>query len=439
MTTSENPAFMGETFEPNPRLHTRQLPKWIELKPLLKFARPQLDLVERRLQKALSIPELRSIARRKAPRSVFDYVDGGSDTECTARRNQEAFAEAELLPEYLGPVANPDLSTRLLGHDLDFPLVFAPTGYTRMMHQEGECAVARVAQRHRIPYTLSTVGTSTIEDVSAAAPEGTNWFQLYLTTDMGFNQQLLERAKRQGCSTVMLTVDTPVAARRLKDIRNGFSIPPSLTLKTILGMAKHPGWAFDKLTTSPITFASLSALAGESIDAVEVADAAFEPTLSYQHLEWLRSQWDGNLLVKGVLSPGNAKRAVETGADGVVVSNHGGRQLDRSPATLSVLPEIREAVGKDAAVLIDSGVTHGADIIAARALGADAVMVGRAYLFGLMAGGERGVQRAVEILKEEYSRSLQLLGLDSTGAIARKHIRTQRVHTYSDDAEGARS
>ncbi|MEU6041776.1 alpha-hydroxy acid oxidase [Actinomadura sp. NPDC047616] len=401
----------------------RQRPRWTELREVLRLRRPTLNPVERRLGAALSIGDLRRVAVRTTPRAVFDYVDGAADAELTARRNRAAFAAVELVPEYLSPVDRPDLSTRLFGREISMPLIFAPTGYTRMMHHEGEAAVARVAARHGLPYTLSTVGTSTVEDVAAAAPGGEHWFQLYLTRDERLNAELLDRALAAGFTTVVLTVDTPVAARHLKDIRNGLTIPPSLTLRTLFGMARYPSWALNKLTTAPITFASLSSMTGGAIDAVRVADVVFEPTLSYRHLAWLRAHWPHRLLVKGILSPRDARRAVETGVDGVIVSNHGGRQLDRTPATLTVLPDIRAELGPDATVILDSGVTHGQDILAAVALGADAVMIGRAYLYGLMAGGERGVERAVTILREEYSRSLQLLGLNSTAAIARHHVR----------------
>ncbi|MEU6662015.1 alpha-hydroxy acid oxidase [Streptomyces sp. NPDC046821] len=403
---------------------TRQRPRWSELRELLQLRRPTLNPVERRLGAALSIGDLRTVAARTTPRAVFDYVDGAADAELTLRRNRDAFAAVDFVPDYLSPVDDPDLSTSVFGHEIAMPLIFAPTGYTRMMHHEGEAAVARVAARNGLPYTLSTVGTSTVEDVAAAAPEGENWFQLYLTRDERLNKELLDRALAAGFTTVVLTVDTPVAARHLKDIRNGLTIPPSLTPRTLLGMARCPSWTLNKLTTSPITFASLSGtMDGGAIDAVRVADVVFEPTLNYEHLAWLRANWPHHILVKGVLSPNNARRAVETGADGVVVSNHGGRQLDRTPATLSVLPAIREELGPDATVILDSGVMHGQDIIAAVALGADAVMIGRAYLYGLMAGGERGVDRAVSILREEYGRSLQLLGLGSTAAIERQHVR----------------
>ncbi|GAA3368186.1 alpha-hydroxy acid oxidase [Streptomyces antimycoticus] len=416
----------------------RQRPRWTELREVLRLRRPTLNPVERRLGAALTIRDLRAVAVRTTPRAVFDYVDGAADAELTARRNRAAFAAVELVPEYLSPVDDPDLSTRLFGREIAMPLIFAPTGYTRMMHHEGEAAVARVAARHGLPYTLSTVGTSTVEDVAAAAPGGEHWFQLYLTRNERLNTELLDRALAAGFTTVVLTVDTPVAGRHPKDMRNGLTIPPSLTLRTLFGMARYPSWALNKLTTAPITFASLSGMSGmsgmsgksgvsgvtgDTIDAVRVADVVFEPTLSYEHLAWLRAHWPHRLLVKGILSPRDARRVVEAGADGVIVSNHGGRQLDRTPATLTVLPEIREELGPDATVILDSGVTHGQDILAARALGADAVMIGRAYLYGLMAGGERGVERAVTILREEYARSLQLLGLNASEAIARHHLR----------------
>ncbi|KOG59448.1 MULTISPECIES: alpha-hydroxy acid oxidase [Streptomyces] len=420
MTVTQSPA--ASAAQKRPRV-ARQRPRWTELREVLRLRRPTLNPVERRLGAALSIDDLRRVAVRTTPRAVFDYVDGAADAEVTARRNRAAFAAVELVPEYLSPVDHPDLSTRVLGREISMPLIFAPTGYTRMMHHEGETAVARVAARHGLPYTLSTVGTSTVEDVAAAAPGGEHWFQLYLTRDERLNAELLDRARAAGFTTVVLTVDTPVAARHLKDIRNGLTIPPSLTLRTLCGMARYPSWALNKLTTAPITFASLSSMTSGAIDAVRVADVVFEPTLNYEHLAWLRANWPHRLLVKGILSPRDARRAVEAGVDGVIVSNHGGRQLDRTPATLTVLPEIREELGPDATVILDSGVRHGQDILTAVALGADAVMIGRAYLYGLMAGGERGVERAVTILREEYSRSLQLLGLNSSAAIARHHVR----------------
>jgi L-lactate dehydrogenase (cytochrome) len=398
----------------------RRLPRPSQVRALLRFRTPTLNRVNRTLARALTIEDLRRIGRRRTPRAVFDYVDGAADNEVTLRRNTEAFQETVFLPEGLHPVVDPDLSTTLLARRIAMPLVFAPTGYTRMMHHEGEIAVARVAQRKRVPYTLSTVGTTNAEDIRNAAPAGDNWFQLYLTNDQRINAQLVDRALEAGFSTLVLTIDTAVAGRRLKDVRHGLTIPPTLTLKTFLDMARFPSWWLNKLTTPPIDFASVRDFPGSSAD---VAALLFDPGLSYEQLSWLRRKWPRTLLVKGILSPADARRVTAMGADGVVVSNHGGRQLDRTPATLDVLPAVREAIGDDATVILDSGVRHGQDIIAAVALGADAVMIGRAYLYGLMAGGERGVERAFDILRDEYQRGLQLLGLNTTSKISGRHLR----------------
>ena len=300
------------------------------------------------------------------------------------------------------------------------PLVFAPTGYTRMMHHEGETAVARVAQRNAVPYTLSTVGTSTVEEIQDVAPAGNNWFQLYLTNKEALNNELVERAIDAGFTTIVLTVDTAVGGNRLKDVHNGLTIPPALTFQTFFDMSRFPYWWINKLTTPAIDFASIRDFPGSSAD---VAALLFDPGLDYEDLSWLREKWPHSLLVKGILNAADARRVQELGADGVVVSNHGGRQLDRTPATLDVLPAVREAVGPAATVILDSGIRNGQDIVAALALGADAVMIGRAYLYGLMAGGERGVDRAVKILRAEYQRTLQLLGLNATKMVDGRHVR----------------
>ncbi len=398
---------------------SRQIPRVAEVRELLQFRAPILGPVRRRLAAALTIDDLRCAARRHTPRAVFDYVDGAAEAEVTAGRNRQAFLDTVFVPEGLHSVEHPDLSATVLGKQLSMPLILAPTGYTRMMHHEGEAAVARVAQRNGLPFVLSTVGTSTVEDVRAAAPEGENWFQLYLTNQEALNNELIDRALAAGCTTVVLTIDTAVGGNRLKDVRNGLTIPPSLTVKTFFDMSRFPSWWFNKLTTPPIDFASVRDFPGSSAD---VAALLFDPGLSYRDLAWLRAKWPHTLLVKGVLNATDAQRLVESGADGVVVSNHGGRQLDRTPATLDVLPAVREALGPDATVILDSGVRSGQDIVAAVALGADAVMVGRAYLYGLMAGGERGVQRAVDILRTEYRRTLQLLGLNATSKIGSRHV-----------------
>ena len=405
----------------------RRLPRWSEVSGLVRLRRPALDPVQRRLDAALTIADLRRIATRTTPRAVFDYVDGAADAGVTAARNRAAFCDVTFVPEVLQSVADPDLSTVLGGRRISLPLGLAPTGYTRMMHHHGEEAVARVAQRAGLPYVLSTMGTTTIEDVHDAAPQGDNWFQLYLTNDEALNAELVDRALAAGSTTLLLTVDTAVGGRRLRDVRNGLTIPPALTAATLVDMARFPAWWANKLTTPPLEFASVRHVPGGS---AYVAALLFDPRLSYAHLAWLRRRWPHRLLVKGVVNPQDARRVVSLGADGVVVSNHGGRQLDRLPATLDVLPAVREAVGPDVVVLLDGGVTNGQDIVAAVALGADAVLVGRAYLYGLMAGGERGVDRAVDILRGEYQRALQLLGLDATRRIDRRHVRVPATYDW---------
>ena len=393
----------------------RQMPRWSELRDVVQFRRPQLGRTARRLEHALSVRDLREAARHTTPRAVFDYVDGAAEEEITAARNTAAYRRVTFQPDALRSVVE------LLGRRIAMPLVFAPTGYTRMMHHHGEAAVAGVAQHVGVPYALSTVGSTSIEDVRAAAPDGDLWFQLYFTADPRVNEDLLSRAEAAGYSTVLLTVDTTVSGMRLRDVVNGLTIPPTLTARTVLDMSRFPVWWFNKLTTGGMTFASLADVPGNPTPG-EVASMVFDPGLDLTSLHWLRERWRGDLIVKGVTTPASAREVMEHGADGVVVSNHGGRQLDRSAATLDVLPAIRAAVGQQATVLIDGGVLHGQDVVAARTLGADAVMIGRAYLYGLMAGGRDGVLRAYEILAEEYQRSMQLLGVRRSEDLSDRHV-----------------
>ncbi len=399
----------------------RQIPRWSELREVVQFRKPQRGRTARRLSRALTIDDLRAAAQRTTPRAVFDYVDGAAEEEITAARNLAAFRRVVFRPDALRAVADPDTSVEVLGRRIPLPMMFGPTGYTRMMHHHGEAAVARVAEHFGVPYSLSTVGSTSIEDVRSAAPKADLWFQVYYTTDEKLNEQLLSRAEDQGYSTLVLTVDTTVSGMRLRDVVNGLTIPPTLTAKTILNMSRFPGWWFHKLTTGGIGFASLDAIEGNPTPG-SVANMLFDPQLEFTSLDWLRRRWKGPILVKGITTVGSAREVMERGADGVVVSNHGGRQLDRSAASLDVLPAIRAAVGKEATVLIDGGIRHGQDIVAARALGADAVMLGRAYLYGIMAGGQDGVARAYEILAGEYQRSMQLLGVRRSEDLSERHV-----------------
>ena len=398
----------------------RQLPKLDDLRPLVRMQRPELDPVARRLERALTIGDLRSIARRRTPRSVFDYTDGAAEAEISLRRARAEFARIEFQPSVLRDVSDVDLSVTTLGRRAEVPFSFAPTGFTRMMNHEGEPAVARVAARRGIPYALSTMGTTSIEDVADASLGGRLWFQLYVWRDRSAAEDLIHRAQAAGYEALILTVDVPVAGARLRDVRNGMTIPPSLTPKTLADMALHPTWWINALTTDPLRFASLDTWQGTVADLL---DTMFDPTMTITDLEWLRAHWDGPLVVKGIQTVDDARRVVDAGADAVIVSNHGGRQLDRAPVPLRLLPSVVEEIGGDAEVWVDTGVTCGGDVVAALALGARTVLVGRAYLYGLMAGGERGVDRAAEILTTEVSRTMKLLGVPSVAELGPSHVK----------------
>lgn len=376
--------------------------------------------MDRRLARAASIPDLRLLARQRAPRAVFDYTDGAAGGEVSLRRARASYEQVEFLPRVLHDVSHVDTSTTILGRPASMPVVFAPTGFTRMMHTEGEPAVARVAARTGIPYALSTMGTTSIEGLSHAAPGGRLWFQLYLWRDRAASRDFVQRARDAGYEALVLTVDTPVPGPRLRDLRNGLTIPPTLSLRTFAEGALHPAWWFDLLTTEPLEFASLSRSDGTVADLV---GRIFDPAATIADLAWLRSIWDGPLIVKGVTTVADARAVVDAGADAVVVSNHGGRQLDRSPTPLEVLPQVVDAVGDRTEVYVDGGVLSGGDVVAAVALGARAVLVGRAYLYGLMAGGERGVQRVATMLAQEVAGTLALLGATRVSDVGRDHVR----------------
>jgi len=398
----------------------RQIPKWADFKPLLRVKPIERGRTTRQLAAALTIGDLRTIAKRRVPLGVFEYTDGAAESEISLRRARQLFRDVQFNPSILRNVADVDTTVSLLGRDAAVPFAFAPTGYSRMMHHDGERAVVRVAQSRGIPYALSTMGTTTIEDVAAAAPEARKWFQLYVWRDRQIAEDLMARAQAAGFEALILTVDVPVGGSRLRELRAGFSLPPALTARTILEAATHPTWWLNLLTTSPLTFASLTSSGGT---LGELADKLFDPSVTIADLEWLRSFWPGPLIIKGIQTVDDARRVVDAGADAVVVSNHGGRQLDRAPIPLRVLPHVLDAVGDRAEVWVDTGVMTGGDIVAATALGARATLIGRAYLYGLMAGGERGVDRAAEILTREVRRTMQLLGVASIAELQPSHVR----------------
>ena len=398
----------------------RQVPKWADFKPLLRVKPIELIRTTRQLAAALTIGDLRTLAKRRVPLGVFEYTDGAAESEISLRRARQLFRDVQFNPSILRNVADVDTTVSLLGQPAAVPFAFAPTGYSRMMHHEGERAVVRVAERRGIPYALSTMGTTTIEDVALEAPGARKWFQLYVWRDRRIAEDVMARAQAAGFEALILTVDVPVGGSRLRELRNGFSLPPALTVRTVLEAATHPTWWLNLLTTSPLTFASLTSSDGT---LGEIADKLFDPSMTIADLEWLRSFWHGPLIIKGVQTVDDARRVVDAGADAVVVSNHGGRQLDRAPIPVRVLPDVLDAVGDRAEVWVDTGVMTGGDIVAATALGARATLVGRAYLYGLMAGGERGVDRAAEILTREVRRTMQLLGVASIAELRPSHVR----------------
>jgi L-lactate dehydrogenase (cytochrome) len=397
----------------------RRVPRWSDFAPLISLDRPDLNPTRRRLGQALTIEDLRRIARRRSPRAVFDYTDGAAAAEISLTRARTLFADLQFNPSVLRDVAQVDTSTSILGTRSEQPFAFAPTGFTRLMHHEGERAVARVAQRYGVPYALSTMGTTSIEDVAAAAPHARKWFQLYVWRDRAAAEDLMARARAAGFEALILTVDVPVAGPRLRDVRNGFSIPPKLKAKTVGNAILHPAWWVNLLTTDPLTFASLSSW---DSTVAEMIDTLFDPTMTDDDLAWLRSAWDGPLVVKGIQTVADARRVVDAGADAVIVSNHGGRQLDRAPIPLRLLPDVVQELQGRAEVWLDTGIMSGADIVAALALGADAALVGRAYLYGLMAGGERGVERAADILTSDVRRTMQLLGVQKIAELGPQHV-----------------
>ena len=398
----------------------RQFPKPSELAPLLQFSLPTLRRRKRRLEQAYTIWDLRDIAKRRTPKGPFDYTDGSAESEVSLERARQAYRDLEFIPSILKDVSTADLTRTALGETFSMPVGIAPTGFTRMMQTQGEIAGARAAEKFGIPFTLSTLGTSTIEDVVASAPDGRNWFQLYMWKDREGSMALVERAKRAGVKNLMLTVDVPAAGQRIRDYRNGLTVPPRLTAGTVINALPRPAWWINFLTTPSIEFASMKNWEGT---VGELLDYMFDPTMTWEDLKWIRKHWDGTLTVKGIQNLDDAKMAAKLGADAILLSNHGGRQLDRAPIMLHLLADIKKEFKKDYEIHIDTGIMHGADVLAAVALGAQFTYVGRAYLYGLMAGGQDGVERALEIMRTQMVRNMKLLGVNSLDELTPKHVR----------------
>ena len=397
----------------------RQIPRPAEILELMTFKPIDLDGKRRRLSSALTIEDLRTIAKRRTPAAAFDYTDGAAEGEISMDRSVEAFEDIEFHPSILHDVSTVDTTAQILGGSSAQPFGIAPTGFTRLMQTEGEIAGASAAGAAGIPFTLSTLGTTSIEEVHAANPLGRNWFQLYVMKQREISYGLVERAAQAGYDTLYFTVDTPVAGARLRDSRNGFSIPPQLSLGTVINAIPRPWWWWDFLTTAKLEFASLSQTGGT---VGELLDSAMDPSIDVEDLAEIRRMWPGKFAVKGVQTLEDAKKLADLGVDAIVLSNHGGRQLDRAPVPFHLLPQVAREVGDDMEIIMDTGIRSGADIVAAIALGADFTLIGRAYLYGLMAGGRQGVDRAIAILSDQVERTMKLLQVPTLQDLGPEHV-----------------
>jgi L-lactate dehydrogenase (cytochrome) len=370
------------------------------------------------------IEDLRQHARRKVPRMFFDYVEAGSYAQETLRANRADLERIKLRQRVLVDVSRRDLSASIIGETVPLPLALAPIGLAGMQHQDGEIAACRAAQAAGIPFTLSTMSVCSIEDV-AAAVDKPFWFQLYVMKDRGFARSLIERAAAAKCSALMLTIDLQVLGQRHCDVRNGLAVPPEIKVRNVLDIMTKPRWAFGMLRARRKTFGNLAGYARSGTDVKSLSSwiaTQFDPTLSWKDVEWIRSLWPGKLILKGVLDVDDARIAAKTGASALVVSNHGGRQLDGAPSSICVLPKIVDAVGGEIEVMFDGGIRSGQDIMRALALGARSCLIGRAYVYGLGALGERGVARAIQFLRKELDVTMALCGVNNVREIGRQII-----------------
>ena len=390
------------------------------LRSVLRFRRVEFNATKRRLQKAASIEDLRKMARRRLPGGVFDYIDGGAEDEVAMDRNTRGFRDMEFVPRVLRDMGTVDTTGTILGRDVPFPLILAPTGFTRIAHPPGELAVARAAERAGLPYSLSTMGTRSVEEV-AAVSNGSKWFQVYVWRDKGLLKDMILRAGVAGFDVLCITVDAAMLGRRERDVRRGFTLPPKMGINILFEGMIRPSWSLRFAFSEPISFANVAG--NTNIDGSTAVDLAafmneqFDPALSWEDVEWMRSLWDGPVLVKGVQSVADAVIARDRGLDGIVLSNHGGRQLDSAPSIIELVQPVAEAVGGDLDIVCDGGVRRGSDIVKALALGATSCMIGRPYLYGLAAAGEEGVDWVIEHLRTGMKRDMALCGAASVAEL----------------------
>jgi len=388
----------------------RQFPRWKNIKPLLGWSLPKDPFADRKLKKVVNLAEMRLLSKKRVPKAVFDYVDGGANDELAFIRSQEVYSRVEFKARVLRDVSKIDLTANIVGQKSALPIIFAPTGYTRMMHYQGEIMVAKVCEENNLVYNLSTMGTTSSKEIGDQVPNVRRWFQLYLWRVRSQSLKFIEEAQAAGFEGLMLTVDTAVGGIKWRDMRNGLTVPPKIGLKTFFDMALKPKWWANLLTTAPLEFATFRNF---NKPLSEIAAKVFDPAVTFEDIKWLRSVWKGKLIIKGIQTVSDAVELTKIGVDAIVLSNHGGRQLDRSVVPLELLPQVRSAIGPKGngpQIFIDGAIMSGADVLAAIALGADAVLIGRAYLYGAMAAGKKGVEKVVEMLRFEMETAMKLLG-----------------------------
>lgn len=371
-----------------------------------------------------NIAELRTLASRKLPKPVFHYIDGGADDELTLRRNTAAFDEYELLPSQLSDVSSIDCASTLFGQAIEWPLIISPTGGSKLFHRDGEPAVARAARKFGMIYSLSTLATTSIED-AAMATDGPKMFQLYIFRDRGLTEEHIERCREAGYVALCLTADTPVVGNRERDFVHGFSAQPRSRLRQVASFARHPGWLYRALVLKELEMVNITkSRAGQSIEGSVRAfiDEQMDRSLTWKDVEWLAQRWSGPLVVKGVQTVDDCRKAADAGATAVMLSNHGGRQLDSAPAPVDCIAAVADALRDRLEIICDGGIRRGNHIVKALANGANACSIGRSYLFGLAAGGERGVEHALMILKREFERTMALVGCASVRTLRRSHV-----------------
>jgi isopentenyl diphosphate isomerase/L-lactate dehydrogenase-like FMN-dependent dehydrogenase len=389
----------------------RQFPRWKNIKPLLGWSLPKDLLADRKLKKVVNLAEMRLLSKKRVPKAVFDYVDGGANDELAFIRSQEVYSRVEFRARVLRDVSKIELTTNIVGQKSSLPIIFAPTGYTRMMHYQGEIMVAKVCEENNLVYNLSTMGTTSSKEIGDQVPNVRRWFQLYLWRDRSQSLKFIEEAQAAGFEGLMLTVDTAIGGIKWRDMRNGLTVPPKIGLKTFFDMALKPKWWANLLTTAPLEFATFRNF---NKPLSEIAAKVFDPAVTFEDVKWLRSVWKGKLIIKGIQTVSDAVELKDIGVDAIVLSNHGGRQLDRSVVPLELLPQVRSAIGPKGngpQIFIDGAIMSGADVLAAIALGADAVLIGRAYLYGAMAAGKKGVEKVVEMLRFEMETAMKLMGV----------------------------